>query len=68
MAVCPVRFLLQHREGVVCCTDRTVPRYADWCLLRLPFGAQQFPQAGASVSPRGKMGQVHFRAGGPRRR
>jgi len=63
MAVCPVDCFYRTDEGVVL-HDKDLCIGCGYCLYACPFGAPQFPQAGA-FGMRGKMDKCTFCAGGP---
>ena len=63
MAVCPVDCFYQTDEGVVL-HDKDLCIGCGYCFYACPFGAPQFPQAGA-FGLRGKMDKCTFCAGGP---
>ena len=63
MAVCPVDCFYQTEEGVVL-HDKDLCIGCGYCFYACPFGAPQFPQAGA-FGVRGKMDKCTFCAGGP---
>ena len=63
MAVCPVDCFYQTDEGVVL-HDKDLCIGCGYCFYACPFGAPQFPQAGA-FGVRGKMDKCTFCAGGP---
>jgi formate dehydrogenase iron-sulfur subunit len=63
MAVCPVDCFTQTGEGVVL-HDKDQCIGCGYCLYACPFGAPQFPQAGA-FGARGKMDKCTFCQGGP---
>ena len=65
MAVCPVDCFYRTEEGVVL-HDKDLCIGCGYCFYACPFGAPQFPQAGA-FGVRGKMDKCTFCAGGPRR-
>jgi formate dehydrogenase iron-sulfur subunit len=63
MAVCPVDCFYKTEEGVVL-HDKDLCIGCGYCFYACPFGAPQFPQAGA-FGARGKMDKCTFCAGGP---
>src|SRR5678815_2218839 len=63
MAVCPVDCFYKSEEGVVL-HDKDLCIGCGYCFYACPFGAPQFPQAGA-FGVRGKMDKCTFCAGGP---
>jgi formate dehydrogenase iron-sulfur subunit len=63
MAVCPVDCFYKNEEGVVL-HDKDLCIGCGYCFYACPFGAPQFPQAGA-FGVRGKMDKCTFCAGGP---
>jgi formate dehydrogenase iron-sulfur subunit len=63
MAVCPVDCFYRSAEGVVL-HDKDLCIGCGYCFYACPFGAPQFPQAGA-FGVRGKMDKCTFCAGGP---
>ncbi len=63
MAVCPVDCFYRTEEGVVL-HDKDLCIGCGYCFYACPFGAPQFPQAGA-FGLRGKMDKCTFCAGGP---
>lgn len=63
MAVCPVDCFTQTADGVVL-HDKDLCIGCGYCLYACPFGAPQFPQAGA-FGARGKMDKCTFCSGGP---
>ena len=63
MAVCPVDCFYHTEEGVVL-HDKDMCIGCGYCFYACPFGAPQFPQAGA-FGMRGKMDKCTFCAGGP---
>jgi formate dehydrogenase iron-sulfur subunit len=63
MAVCPVDCFYRTDEGVVL-HDKDLCIGCGYCFYACPFGAPQFPQAGA-FGVRGKMDKCTFCAGGP---
>src|SRR2546428_234432 len=63
MAVCPVDCFYRTDEGVVL-HDKDLCIGCGYCFYACPFGAPQFPQAGA-FGLRGKMDKCTFCAGGP---
>jgi formate dehydrogenase iron-sulfur subunit len=63
MAVCPVDCFYRTDEGVVL-HDKDLCIGCGYCFYACPFGAPQFPQAGA-FGMRGKMDKCTFCAGGP---
>ena len=63
MAVCPVDCFYKTDEGVVL-HDKDLCIGCGYCFYACPFGAPQFPQAGA-FGLRGKMDKCTFCAGGP---
>ena len=63
MAVCPVDCFYRTSEGVVL-HDKDLCIGCGYCFYACPFGAPQFPQAGA-FGLRGKMDKCTFCAGGP---
>ena len=63
MAVCPVDCFYHTDEGVVL-HDKDLCIGCGYCFYACPFGAPQFPQAGA-FGMRGKMDKCTFCAGGP---
>jgi len=63
MAVCPVDCFYKTEEGVVL-HDKDLCIGCGYCFYACPFGAPQFPQAGA-FGLRGKMDKCTFCAGGP---
>ena len=63
MAVCPVDCFYRTEEGVVL-HDKDLCIGCGYCFYACPFGAPQFPQAGA-FGVRGKMDKCTFCAGGP---
>ncbi len=63
MAVCPVDCFYRSEEGVVL-HDKDLCIGCGYCFYACPFGAPQFPQAGA-FGVRGKMDKCTFCAGGP---
>ena len=63
MAVCPVDCFYKTEEGVVL-HDKDLCIGCGYCFYACPFGAPQFPQAGA-FGVRGKMDKCTFCAGGP---
>jgi formate dehydrogenase iron-sulfur subunit len=62
-AVCPVDCFYRSEEGVVL-HDKDLCIGCGYCFYACPFGAPQFPQAGA-FGMRGKMDKCTFCAGGP---
>jgi formate dehydrogenase iron-sulfur subunit len=62
-AVCPVDCFYRTEEGVVL-HDKDLCIGCGYCFYACPFGAPQFPQAGA-FGVRGKMDKCTFCAGGP---
>ena len=62
-AVCPVDCFYRSEEGVVL-HDKDLCIGCGYCFYACPFGAPQFPQAGA-FGVRGKMDKCTFCAGGP---
>ena len=63
MAVCPVDCFYRTSDGVVL-HDKDLCIGCGYCFYACPFGAPQFPQAGA-FGLRGKMDKCTFCAGGP---
>jgi formate dehydrogenase iron-sulfur subunit len=63
MAVCPVDCFVRSADGVVL-HDKDQCIGCGYCLYACPFGAPQFPQAGA-FGARGKMDKCTFCEGGP---
>ena len=63
MAVCPVDCFVRSEDGVVL-HDKDQCIGCGYCLYACPFGAPQFPQAGA-FGVRGKMDKCTFCSGGP---
>ena len=63
MAVCPVDCFTRSEDGVVL-HDKDQCIGCGYCLYACPFGAPQFPQAGA-FGARGKMDKCTFCQGGP---
>ena len=63
MAVCPVDCFYRTEEGVVL-HDKDLCIGCGYCFYACPFGAPQFPQAGA-FGVRGKKDKCTFCAGGP---
>ena len=63
MAVCPVDCFYRTDDGVVL-HDKDLCIGCGYCCYSCPFGAPQFPQAGA-FGLRGKMDKCTFCAGGP---
>ncbi len=63
MAVCPVDCFYKTEDGVVL-HDKDLCIGCGYCFYACPFGAPQFPQAGA-FGLRGKMDKCTFCAGGP---
>src|SRR4026207_2302252 len=63
MAVCPVDCFYKTDDGVVL-HDKDLGIGCGYCFYACPFGAPQFPQAGA-FGLRGKMDKCTFCAGGP---
>jgi formate dehydrogenase iron-sulfur subunit len=63
MAVCPVDCFYKTDDGVVL-HDKDLCIGCGYCFYACPFGAPQFPQAGA-FGVRGKMDKCTFCAGGP---
>ncbi len=63
MAVCPVDCFYRTEDGVVL-HDKDLCIGCGYCFYACPFGAPQFPQAGA-FGVRGKMDKCTFCAGGP---
>jgi formate dehydrogenase iron-sulfur subunit len=63
MAVCPVDCFYRTEDGVVL-HDKDLCIGCGYCFYACPFGAPQFPQAGA-FGLRGKMDKCTFCAGGP---
>src|SRR5262249_56696165 len=63
MAVCPVDGFYRTEQGVVL-HDKDLCIGCGYCFYACPFGAPQFPQAGA-FGLRGKMDKCTFCAGGP---
>ena len=63
VAVCPVDCFYRSEEGVVL-HDKDLCIGCGYCFYACPFGAPQFPQAGA-FGVRGKMDKCTFCAGGP---
>jgi formate dehydrogenase iron-sulfur subunit len=63
MAVCPVDCFYKTEEGIVL-HDKDLCIGCGYCFYACPFGAPQFPQAGA-FGVRGKMDKCTFCAGGP---
>jgi formate dehydrogenase iron-sulfur subunit len=63
MAVCPVDCFYKSEDGVVL-HDKDLCIGCGYCFYACPFGAPQFPQAGA-FGVRGKMDKCTFCAGGP---
>ncbi|MEY2593155.1 MAG: hypothetical protein RI972_844, partial [Pseudomonadota bacterium] len=63
MAVCPVDCFYRTADGVVL-HDKDLCIGCGYCFYACPFGAPQFPQAGA-FGVRGKMDKCTFCAGGP---
>src|ERR1051325_5853734 len=63
MAVCPVDCFYKTDDGVVL-HDKDLCIGCGYCFYACPFGAPQFPQAGA-FGLRGKMDKCTFCAGGP---
>jgi formate dehydrogenase iron-sulfur subunit len=63
MAVCPVDCFVRSEDGVVL-HDKDQCIGCGYCLYACPFGAPQFPQAGA-FGVRGKMDKCTFCQGGP---
>ncbi len=63
MAVCPVDCFYRTDDGVVL-HDKDLCIGCGYCFYACPFGAPQFPQAGA-FGMRGKMDKCTFCAGGP---
>src|SRR6187200_1949778 len=63
MAVCPVDCFYRTEQGVVL-HDKDLCIGCGYCFYACPFGAPQFPQAGA-FAMRGKMDKCTFCAGGP---
>src|SRR3990172_4681596 len=64
MAVCPVDVFYRTDDGVVL-HDKDLCIGCGYCFYACPFGAPQFPQAGA-FGLRGKMDKCTFCARGPR--
>jgi formate dehydrogenase iron-sulfur subunit len=62
-AVCPVDCFYKTEDGVVL-HDKDLCIGCGYCFYACPFGAPQFPQAGA-FGQRGKMDKCTFCAGGP---
>ena len=62
-AVCPVDCFYRTDDGVVL-HDKDLCIGCGYCFYACPFGAPQFPQAGA-FGVRGKMDKCTFCAGGP---
>jgi len=62
-AVCPVDCFYTTEDGVVL-HDKDICIGCGYCFYACPFGAPQFPKAGAFAS-RGKMDKCTFCAGGP---
>ncbi|MCH7880027.1 MAG: 4Fe-4S dicluster domain-containing protein [Proteobacteria bacterium] len=62
-AVCPVDVFYTRDDGVVL-HDKDICIGCGYCFYACPFGAPQFPEAGA-FSSRGKMDKCTFCAGGP---
>src|SRR5436190_818633 len=63
IAVCPVDCIYHTDDGVVL-HDKDLCIGCGYCFYACPFGAPQFPQAGA-FGVRGKMDKCTFCAGGP---
>ncbi|MGD9953848.1 MAG: 4Fe-4S dicluster domain-containing protein, partial [Burkholderiales bacterium] len=63
LAVCPVYCFYKSEEGVVL-LDMDLCVGCGYCFYACPFGAPQFPQAGA-FGLRGKMDKCTYCAGGP---
>ncbi len=63
MAVCPVDCFYKTEEGIVL-HDKDLCIGCGYCFYACPFGAPQFPQAGA-FGLRGKMDKCTYCAGGP---
>ena len=63
MAVCPVDCFYHTGDGVVL-HDKDLCIGCGYCFYACPFGAPQFPQAGA-FGMRGKMDKCTFCSGGP---
>ena len=63
IAVCPVDCIYHTDDGVVL-HDKDLCIGCGYCFYACPFGAPQFPQAGA-FGLRGKMDKCTFCAGGP---
>ena len=64
IAVCPVKCIYQNANGIVL-HDKDICIGCGYCFYACPFGAPQFPKAGAFAS-RGKMDKCTFCAGGPK--
>jgi len=62
-AVCPVDCFYTTEDGIVL-HDKDICIGCGYCFYACPFGAPQFPKAGAFAS-RGKMDKCTFCAGGP---
>jgi formate dehydrogenase iron-sulfur subunit len=63
MAVCPVDCFYRTEDSIVL-HDKDLCIGCGYCFYACPFGAPQFPQAGA-FGLRGKMDKCTFCAGGP---
>ena len=63
MAVCPVDCFYRTEDGIVL-HDKDLCIGCGYCFYACPFGAPQYPQAGA-FGLRGKMDKCTFCAGGP---
>jgi formate dehydrogenase iron-sulfur subunit len=63
-AVCPVDCFYTTEDGLVL-HDKDICIGCGYCFYACPFGAPQFPKAGAFAS-RGKMDKCTFCAGGPK--
>jgi len=64
IAVCPVDCIYHRDEDGVVLHDKDLCIGCGYCFYACPFGAPQFPQAGA-FGMRGKMDKCTFCAGGP---